>query len=342
MLGFHSISSAPVSALRSLATGAATGSPVYAQSIQPAGRDKRNVAKYGSASWVDLSGAAVVSDAPIYAQSLARRITRATTGNVWVNPDTTLAASSDLSPYAQGNPSLTKRRINSAIWVDFDTAIAVSSDLSPYAQGSARPRPVAATSRYWVDLEPAATASSDLSPYAQTIVSRGTRRNTGTTWISGDDFFPPQADLSAYGQSRYSQSRLVYRPKYQGNVWVDLVDATPTIVPVVPPPSGGGVPSSGRVLRDFGKYPQTTAETHQERVALGIIRKVASRVEIRDADSETEQLAALEAEFELLNLQFQTAYWILLQQEIIAHRDIEAQQNEDELQQVFMLTLLTI
>ena len=230
-------------------------------------------------------------------------------------------------------------------------AVAVSSDLSPYAQSKATKRSVAAYSRYWVDLDPTLAASSDLSPYAQTIVSRetfrGTRRNTGRSWTNGDDFFPPQDDLSVYGQSRYSQSRLVYRPKYQGAVWVDLVDAVAPQPPVLPPTSGG-VPSSGRVSRtgdkrrDFGRYPQSEAETYQERVALGIIREVASRVEIRDADSEASQLAALEAEFELLNLQFQTAYWLLLQQEIAAQQELAAQQLDDELQQVFMLTVLTI
>ena len=271
MLGFHPISSAPVSALRRLATGAAAGSPVYAQSTPSARRDKQNVAKYGSASWVDLSGAAAPSDAPVYAQSLARRITRATTGAVWINPDSSVAASSDLSPYAQGNAQPGKLRIKSTVWVDLDTAVAVSNDLSPYAQsllrrnpiraagaawvdrgsdeativaqGSAKQRPVAATSRYWVDLDSPVAASSDLSPYAQTIVSRetirGPRRSTGRSWTNGDDFFPPQDDLSAYGQSRYAQSRLVYRPLYQGAVWVDLVDAA-VITPVVPGTGAGG------------------------------------------------------------------------------------------------------
>ena len=210
MLGFHSISSAPVSALRSLATGAAAGSPVYAQSTPSARRDKQNVAKYGSASWVDLSGAVAPSDAPIYAQSLARQSVRSTTGTVWVNPDTTVFVSSDLSPYAQGNASLTKLRIKSTVWVDLDTVIAASSDLSPYAQ----------------TIVPRETIRETI---------RGTRRSTSRSWTNGDDFFPPQDDLAVYGQSRYSQSRLVYRPKYQGNVWVDLVDAA-----VVVPPIGTG------------------------------------------------------------------------------------------------------
>ena len=372
---------------------ASDGLPIIAQS-----QVKRVANKNSGAAWFDISGAVVSSDVSVYAQSLAKRIVRATTGGAAWTDLSTVVSADDLAVYGQSNQQFSKQRIKSSAWVDFDASIAASSDLSPYAQSilrrkqisaasyawgdldtsivassdlspyaqsisrqkqalakstswvnpdrddapiyaqnNAKQRAAAAYSSYWVNLEP--TVSSDLSPYAQTDVSRETlrvtRRNTGTVWNSGDDFFPPQDDLSAYGQSRYSQAKLAYRPRSQGNAWVDLIDAIGP--PIVPPASGGGVPSSGRVRRDFGKYPQTKAETHQERVALGIIREVAKRIEVRALESESEQLAALEAEFALLNLQFQTTYWLLLQREIVSQ-----QQLEDELQQVFMLTVLTI
>ena len=211
MLGFHSISAAPIS-----------------------GRTKN--AQTASSS--DLSPYAGSNP------SLASRVVRAT-GSAWVDLDAATAASSDLSPYAQGNAGFSRRvnpRVISAAWYDPGAPV-VSDDLPIRGQALPRPRATPSYSRVWVDLDTAVAVSSDLSPYAQarTIEAWRRARNSGTVWNSGDDFFPPQDALAIYAQSIAARIRIT-RPLGQGNAWVDLLDGIP---PVIPPVTGNVSGSGG-------------------------------------------------------------------------------------------------
>ena len=211
MLGFHSISAAPIS-----------GRTTNAQ----------------TASSSDLSPYA--GSKP----SLASRVFRAT-GRAWVDLEGAAAASSDLSPYAQGFPSFSRRgnpRGISAAWYDPGAPV-VSDDLPILGQALPRPRATPSYSRAWVDLDTAVAVSSDLSPYAQarTIEAWRRARSGGTVWNSGDDFLPPQDALAIYAQSIAPRIRIA-RPLGQGKAWVDLLDGIP---PVIPPVTGNVSGSGG-------------------------------------------------------------------------------------------------
>ena len=213
MLGFHSVSAAPIS-----------------------GRTKN--AQTASSS--DLSP---------YAGSkpslLASRIVRAT-GSAWVDLDAAVTVSSDLSPYAQGIARRGTPRIISAAW--YDPGAPVVSDDLPIrgqalpSQALSRLRTASSYSRAWFDLDTAVAVSSDLSPYAQarTIEAWRRARNSGTVWNSGDDFFPPQDALAVYAQAIATRVRIA-RPLGQSKSWVDLLDG----VPIVIPPVTGNVSGSG-------------------------------------------------------------------------------------------------
>ena len=207
MLGFHSISAAPISGRTTNATASSSDLSPYAGS-KP---------------------------------SLASRIVRAT-GSAWVDLDAAVAASSALSPYAQGIARRGNPRSISAAWYDPGAPV-VSDDLPIRGQALPRPRATPSYSRAWFDLDTAVAVSSDLSPYAQarTIEAWRRARNSGTVWNSGDDFFPPQDSLAAYAQSITPRVRIA-RPLGQGNAWVDLLDG---IAPVIPPVTGNVSGSGG-------------------------------------------------------------------------------------------------
>ena len=216
MLGFHSVSAAPISGRTTNATAAPSDLSPYAGS-KPSLLASRVVRATGSA-WVDLGGAA--------------------------------AASSDLSPYAQGFPSFSRRgnpRVISAAWYDPGAPV-VSDDLPMRgqalpSQALPRPRATPSYSRAWFDLDTAVAVSSDLSPYAQarTIEAWRRARSSGTVWNSGDDFLPPQDALAAYAQSIAPRVKIA-RLLGKGTAWVDLVDGIP---PVIPPVTGNVSGSGG-------------------------------------------------------------------------------------------------
>ena len=208
MLGFHSISAAPISART---TNAQTAS---SSDLSPYAGSK---------------------------PSLASRVVRAT-GRAWVDLEGAAAASSDLSPYAQGLARRGNPRTLSAAWYDAGAPV-VSDDLPIRGQALPRPRATPSYSRAWVDLDTAVAVSSDLSPYAQarTIEAWRRARNSGTVWNSGDDFLPPQDALAAYAQSIAPRGRIA-RPFGKGTAWVDLLDG---IAPVIPPITGNVSGSGG-------------------------------------------------------------------------------------------------
>ena len=206
MLGFHSISAAPISGRTTNATASSSDLSPYAGS-KP---------------------------------SLASRVIRAT-GSAWVDLGGAAAASSDLSPYAQSIARRGTPRIISAAW--YDPGAPVVSDALPIlGQALPRPRATPSYSRAWVDLDTAVAVSSDLSPYAQarTIEAWRRARSGGTVWNSGDDFLPPQDALAIYAQSVAPRIRIA-RPLGQSKSWVDLLDG----IPIVIPPVTGNVSGSG-------------------------------------------------------------------------------------------------
>ena len=225
MLGFHSISAAPIS-----------GRTTNAQTAAPS----------------DLSPYA--GSKP----SLASRGVRAT-GSAWVDVEGAASASSDLSPYAQGSPGLSRRgnpRSISAAWYDPGAPV-VSDDLPIRGQALPRPRATPSYSRAWVDLDTAVAVSSDLSPYAQarTIEAWRRARSGGTVWNSGDDFFPPQDALAVYAQSITLRVRIA-RPLGKGTAWVDLLDGIPPAIPPVTGNVGGSGGGSGRRRVSFEEADQ--------------------------------------------------------------------------------------
>ena len=209
MLGFHSISAAPISGRTTNAQTASSG---------------------------DLSPYA--GSKP----SLASRAVRAT-GSAWVDLDAATAASSALSPYAQGLPSFSRRgnpRVISAGWYDPGAPV-VSDDLPIRCQALPRPRATPSYSRVWVDLDSAVVASSDLSVYAQVRAIESRRLAGSRSWVDLEGAVAASSDLSAYAQSITPRVRIA-RPFGKGTAWVDLVDG---IAPVIPPITGNVGGSGG-------------------------------------------------------------------------------------------------
>lgn len=118
--------------------------------------------------------------------------------------------------------------------------------------------------------------------------------------------------------------------------------------PIAPPEPPATVNSGGgrvRRVEDFGKRPQSKAEARIERMALGIIRRVARKQVESEELNESAQLAELQAQFALYQIQYETIYLLMLERERQALlQQIEQQRatEEDELQQVFLLVALTI
>ena len=171
---------------------ASDGLPIVAQS-----KPQRGFAKSSGAVWFDRD----IPDAPIYAQSLAKRIARATTGGAAWTDLSTVVIADDLAVYGQSNARIAKQRINPSVWVDFDTSVAVSSDLSPYSQSIPRRKQLSTNSYGWVDYEASIAAPSDLSPYAQSIRQRKQLSTNSYAWGDLDTSIAASSDLSPYAQS---------------------------------------------------------------------------------------------------------------------------------------------